>query len=63
VGKFFQRSKAAAQGRSPELTPENVLYFVATANFMGILCARTLHYQFYSWWVACGGSEPQGSAP
>lgn len=50
VGKFFQRSEAAAHGRSPELTPESVLYFVATANFMGILCARTLHYQFYSWY-------------
>jgi len=26
------------------------LYMIATANFVGVLCARSLHFQFYSWY-------------
>jgi hypothetical protein len=35
------------------LNADTILYIVFTANFVGILCARSLHYQFYSWWVGC----------
>lgn len=28
---------------------DDVLYIVFLSNFVGILCSRTLHYQFYSW--------------
>ncbi len=35
---------------STTLSPKYVLYAVFTGNFVGILCARTLHFQFYSWY-------------
>lgn len=31
-------------------TGKRVLVIVFTGNFIGILCARTLHFQFYSWY-------------
>lgn len=34
---------------SRRVTPEYVLTTVLTANAVGMLCARSLHYQFYSW--------------
>lgn len=31
------------------VTPEFVMTTILTANSIGMLCARSLHYQFYSW--------------
>jgi len=31
------------------VTPEFILTTVLSANVIGMLCARSLHYQFYSW--------------
>ncbi len=33
-----------------KLRAAEVLRIVFTGNFIGIVCARTLHYQFYSWY-------------
>lgn len=34
---------------SGRVTPRYVLCSVLSANTIGMLCARSLHYQFYSW--------------
>ncbi len=44
------------------LNGDTVLYIVFTANFVGILCARSLHFQFYSWWVRQGMTGRASSA-
>ena len=31
------------------LSAKHILFVVFSGNFIGIVCARTLHYQFYSW--------------
>jgi hypothetical protein len=28
---------------------DSVLFIVFSSNLIGLLCARTIHYQFYSW--------------
>jgi ALG3 protein len=38
----------AAAGSS--MTTAEAVWIVWTGNFIGIVCARTLHYQFYSWY-------------
>jgi len=37
-------------GKSKSLNPEQILSTLFVSNFIGICCARTLHYQFYSWY-------------
>lgn len=41
-----QHADAAVRSR---LGPAQVLLILFSGNFLGILCARTLHFQFYSW--------------
>ncbi|KAK9907969.1 hypothetical protein WJX75_000784 [Coccomyxa subellipsoidea] len=46
-------AQAAGQKRLPqlpELAAGHILLVVFSGNFIGIVCARTLHYQFYSWY-------------
>ena len=40
-------SQQAAGG---SMTTAEIVWIVWTGNFIGIVCARTLHYQFYSWY-------------
>jgi len=35
----------------PRLPAQHIILLVFSGNFIGIVCARTLHYQFYSWSV------------
>lgn len=45
---------AAARRKVPGqllLPAKHILLLVFSGNFIGIVCARTLHYQFYSWSV------------
>jgi len=37
-------------GKGEMLPPEQILSTLFVSNFIGICCARTLHYQFYSWY-------------
>ena len=39
-----------AKRRRRELTNDRIASMVFVSNFLGILCARSLHYQFYSWY-------------
>lgn len=34
---------------SSKLSAKQILFVIFSGNFIGIACARTLHYQFYSW--------------
>jgi alpha-1,3-mannosyltransferase len=35
-----------------DISPEQILSTLFVSNFIGICCARSLHYQFYSWYFA-----------
>jgi alpha-1,3-mannosyltransferase len=38
-----------AEAISDRVTPDFIMTTILTANAIGMLCARSLHYQFYSW--------------
>ncbi|KNZ48861.1 hypothetical protein VP01_535g3 [Puccinia sorghi] len=42
---------APAAKRPKDLTPDYMVKVCFTCNLIGIICARTLHYQFYSWYA------------
>ncbi|KAF2152374.1 glycosyltransferase family 58 protein [Myriangium duriaei CBS 260.36] len=42
-------SRSAQNELARRVTPDFVLSTVLAANVVGMLCARSLHYQFYSW--------------
>ena len=39
-------------GKNKTLLPEQILSTLFVSNFIGICCARTLHYQFYCWYFS-----------
>lgn len=43
-------SKSSEHGEGQILSPAHVLLVLFSGNFVGIVFARTLHYQFYSWY-------------
>jgi alpha-1,3-mannosyltransferase len=48
LGIYFVRLYKSSR----PLTPETILSTLFVSNFIGICCARTLHYQFYSWYFS-----------
>lgn len=48
IGSLFSR-KPGAKGQQP--STDTIIAFMFTSNLVGILCARSLHYQFYSWYA------------
>ena len=48
---LWQRLKSDARpSKAKSLTARQMLLLLFVGNFIGIVCARTLHYQFYSWY-------------
>ena len=51
--RLQRRKQQSSRPPSPvpgsRLSAKHVLFVVFSGNFIGIVCARTLHYQFYSW--------------
>lgn len=50
--RFFTAEMAdwrTAEAIAERVTPRYILTTILTANAIGMLCARSLHYQFYSW--------------
>lgn len=46
---FKQPNTDEAESVAPRVTPSYILTTILTANAIGMLYARSLHYQFYSW--------------
>lgn len=51
--KWLQSAKRQTGRRilmNQRLSPEYIVYTLAVSNYVGIVFARTLHYQFYVWY-------------
>ncbi|KAJ2555513.1 dolichyl-P-Man:Man(5)GlcNAc(2)-PP-dolichol alpha-1,3-mannosyltransferase [Coemansia sp. RSA 1933] len=46
VTSWFRRTQ-----QRPAISADEIIAVVFSANFMGIVCARSLHYQFYAWYA------------
>jgi alpha-1,3-mannosyltransferase len=52
ITSIFNPASTARQAKiSARVTPRFILTTILSANAIGMLCARSLHYQFYSWIV------------
>ena len=51
-GDKSKATDGVAASACPARFEEAVLYLVFSSNFVGVLCARSLHYQFYAWCAA-----------
>ena len=51
------RATGGKGGSAPGFEVET-LFLVFSANLAGIVCARSIHYQFYSWWARMAGEAP-----
>ncbi|MBW0476262.1 hypothetical protein O181_015977 [Austropuccinia psidii MF-1] len=47
----LQNWNLPASKRPKELTPDYIIKVCFTSNLIGIICAKTLHYQFYCWYA------------
>ena len=36
--------------RPVKLTPEHVMTTLFASNFIGVVCSRSMHYQYYDWY-------------
>ena len=48
--QFGARIFLLRYSQASELHPKYITYILFVSNFIGIVFARTLHYQFYSWY-------------
>lgn len=50
-----QVATAPARSGGRDSFEASTLFLVFSSNIAGIVCARTIHYQFYSWWAGHRG--------
>lgn len=48
--RHFMSSVAVADAHQRKLSSHYIVYTLFVSNFIGVAFARTLHYQFYSWY-------------